>query len=114
MLKTAIKKLVERQDLNQQDISKIIDFILEGKALPTEIAAFLTALAMKGETSKEIAGFAEIMREKALKINFSRIGFNPQTDNLVDSCGTGGDYSNTFNISTASAILAGIFRFKCR
>lgn len=100
MLKRYISKLSEMQNLTLQETSDIIDFISEGKVLPSQIASFLTALKMKGETPQEITGLALKMREKALKINLKNF------TTIVDSCGTGGDHSNTFNISTASAILA--------
>jgi anthranilate phosphoribosyltransferase len=100
MIKTVIKKLIDGQNLSFEESRNLIDFIGEGYATPAQIAAFLTALKLKGETIEEISGFASKMREKALKINTD--GFN----NVVDSCGTGGDCTNTFNISTASAILA--------
>ncbi|MFH0702956.1 MAG: anthranilate phosphoribosyltransferase [bacterium] len=100
ILRMAIIKLVDNKNLTLQEASDIIDFIGSGEALPNQIAVFLTALKIKGETCEEITGFALRMREKAFKIDLDEI------DNLVDSCGTGGDFSNTFNISTASAILA--------
>ena len=100
MLKEALIKVVDGKNLTSQETSNLIDYLSEGHAAPTLIAAFLTALKMKGETPDEITGFARKMRDKAPKINLD--GF----DTVVDSCGTGGDHSNTFNISTASAILA--------
>jgi len=100
MIKIIIKKLTEGKDLTLEESSGLIDFIGDGYATPGQMAAFLTALKLKGETIDEITGFASKMRERAKKINID--GFN----NIVDSCGTGGDNTNTFNISTASAILA--------
>ena len=100
MIVGAIKKISEGKNLTSEEAGDLIDFIAEGKALPSQIGAFLTALKMKGETPDEITGLALKMREKALKIDLSGL------KNIVDSCGTGGDCSNTFNISTASAILA--------
>jgi len=72
---------------------------MEGTATPSQIAAFLTALRMKGETIEEITGFARQMRAHAEQIH-------PRAQHLVDTCGTGGDVSHTFNISTVSAIVA--------
>ena len=72
--------------------------IMEGEATPSQLGAFLTALSVKGETPEEIAGMATVMREKALRVNVS----GP----LIDTCGTGGDGQNTFNISTAAAFVA--------
>ncbi|MDD3013490.1 MAG: anthranilate phosphoribosyltransferase [Candidatus Gastranaerophilales bacterium] len=100
MIKAIIKKLTEGKNLSLEESSGLIDFIGDGYATPGQMAAFLTALKLKGETIDEITGFASKMRERALKVNIDGI------DNIVDSCGTGGDCTNTFNISTASAILA--------
>src|SRR5439155_12157363 len=73
----------------------------DGQASPTQIAAFLVALRMKGETAEELAGFARSMREKAVRVD---TGLNGAT--LLDTCGTGGDCSGTFNISTVAAFVA--------
>lgn len=100
MLRKMIAKVADEKNLSFYEAENIIDIISEGKALPTQVAALLIALKMKGETSEEITAFAKKLREKAEKINTFGI------DNVVDSCGTGGDYTNTFNISTTSAILA--------
>lgn len=100
MIKETIKKLAEKKNLSFEESRNLIDFIGEGYSTPAQIAAFLTTLKLKGETIEEISGFASRMREKALEINTADF------DHVVDSCGTGGDGTNTFNISTASAILA--------
>jgi len=100
MIKAIIKKLIDYKDLTLDEASDLIDFIGDGYATPAQISAFLTALKLKGETINEITGFAFKMRERALKIDTGSI------NNIVDSCGTGGDNTNTFNISTASAIVA--------
>jgi anthranilate phosphoribosyltransferase len=73
--------------------------IMQGEATPAQLAAFITALRMKGETAAEIAGCARIMRENAIRVR-------PQRADLVDTCGTGGDGSGTFNISTTAAFVA--------
>ena len=73
--------------------------IMSGKASNVQIAAFLTAMRIKGETKEEVAGMAKVMQEKAVSINT----FHPKT---ADTCGTGGDGAQTFNISTASALVA--------
>src|SRR5436305_4424051 len=73
--------------------------IMQGDATQAQIAGFLIALRAKGETADEIAGCAEAMREHALPVN-------PTRDDLVDTAGTGGDGANTFNISTAAALVA--------
>ncbi|MFA6988499.1 MAG: anthranilate phosphoribosyltransferase [Candidatus Gastranaerophilaceae bacterium] len=99
MIKEVIKKLSENKNLSFEESRNFIDFISEGKVTSGQIGAFLTAITMKKPTVDEMAGFASRMREKA---NLVRHGF----DNVVDSCGTGGDCANTFNISTTASILA--------
>ena len=99
MIQEAIAKLVEKKNLAQQEVEQVMNEIMEGKATDAQIAAFLISLRMKGETIDEITACAKIMREKSSKIN-------PKADYLVDTCGTGGDKSGTFNISTASAFVA--------
>lgn len=99
MIKDAIKKVVEGQDLTRREAALTMDTIMRGEATPSQISAFITALRMKGETVDEITGLAEKMREHAINIY-------PHQKNLVDTCGTGGDVSGTFNISTVSALVA--------
>lgn len=99
MLKEYIKILTDFKDLNKEQMKNALSIIMEGKASEPQISAFLTALRMKGETVDEIVAAAEVMREKAEKIDF-------KSDIILDTCGTGGDMSHTFNISTASAIIA--------
>ncbi|AEF96370.1 anthranilate phosphoribosyltransferase [Methanotorris igneus] len=98
MITDAIKKVVEFKDLNESEAIDVMNEIMSGKATPAQIASILTALRMKGETPVEIASFAKVMREFATKIN-------PKVDKLVDTCGTGGDNLNTFNISTTVAFV---------
>ncbi|MCX5751543.1 MAG: anthranilate phosphoribosyltransferase [Candidatus Saganbacteria bacterium] len=98
-LKPHIKKVVEGHNLTREEAGLAMDLIMQGNATPSQIAALLVALHTKGESIDEITGFAEKMREHATNIY-------PHTPNLVDTCGTGGDHSNTFNISTVSAIVA--------
>lgn len=100
MLKSLIKKLIEGKNLSTREVSDVIEFIAEGNAMPSQIGSFLTALSIKGESVEEITGLALKMRELAVKINIEGIS------EIIDSCGTGGDGANTFNISTASAIVA--------
>lgn len=102
MIKTLIQKLSDKKNLSVDETAQVMDIFAEGKATNEEIAAFLILLKEKGETAEEITGFACRMRELALKTDTSDF------ENIVDSCGTGGDCSNTFNISTASAILASL------
>ena len=98
MLKEAIKKLTEHEDLTAEEARSSMDEIMSGHATPAQVAAFLIAMRMKGETIDEITGCARVMREKATRLN-------PKRRPLVDTCGTGGDGSNTFNISTTAAFV---------
>ena len=97
-LKEAIKMVVERKDLKEKEAQDVMDEIMGGKAQPTQIACFLTALRMKGETVPEITGCARSMRHWATKI---ATGDKP----VVDTCGTGGDGAHTFNVSTLAALV---------
>jgi len=99
MLKEYIKILTDYKDLSKDQMINAMNIIMEGKASEPQIAAFLVALKMKGETVDEIVAAVEVMREKAEKIDFT-------DDTILDTCGTGGDMSHTFNISTATAIVA--------
>jgi len=99
MIKEAILKLVQRKDLTEQEMVDTMKFIMEGRASLAQIAAFLTALRMKGETISEITGAAKVMRQKAIKISIKTKG------PIVDTCGTGGDGKHTFNVSTAVAFV---------
>jgi anthranilate phosphoribosyltransferase len=99
MITEAIKKAVENQNLSYQEARDAMNCIMDGKSTDAQIASLITALRMKGETVDEITGFAEVMREKAVKIK-------PVSTDLLDTCGTGGDSKNTFNISTAVAFVA--------
>ncbi len=99
MIKDAIKKIVEKMDLSADEAAAVMGEIMTGEATPSQVSSLITALRMKGETVDEITGFAKKMRELSVKIN-------PKVGPLVDTCGTGGDASGTFNISTVSAIVA--------
>jgi len=99
MIKDAIKKVVDGIDLSREEASAVMGEIMNGKATPSQISCLLTALRIKGETADEVTGFASKMRENSVKIS-SKFG------NIVDTCGTGGDFSGTFNVSTVSAIVA--------
>ncbi len=104
ILKKAISDVVSRKDLSQAEISSVMEIIMEGEATPAQIGALLTGLRMKGETVDEIAGAAEVMRKKALHIHINLFHGEP----LVDTCGTGGDGAQTFNVSTTAAfVIAG-------
>jgi anthranilate phosphoribosyltransferase len=100
-LRPAIAKVVSRQALTEAEARESMGLIMDGEATPAQIAAFITALAIRGETVEEITGFARAIRDRAVTIA-------PQADHLVDIVGTGGDRLNTFNISTTSAfVIAG-------
>ncbi|MCK9580626.1 MAG: anthranilate phosphoribosyltransferase [Methanoregula sp.] len=99
-IKKTISQLIERQDLNAEDAGQVMGAIMDGSTTQSQIGAFLAALRMKGETPEEIAAFAQVMRRHA--VNVAPVAGKM----LVDTCGTGGDGTNTFNISTASAIVA--------
>ena len=95
-------RLVERENLSHEDSREVMKEIMSGDATSAQLAAFLTALRMKGETVEEISAFAETMRENCRRIH-PRV-----TGRLLDTCGTGGDRVKTFNVSTATAfVIAG-------
>ncbi|MBT3268071.1 anthranilate phosphoribosyltransferase [Candidatus Poribacteria bacterium] len=98
MIHEAIQGLVDGRDLTQMDATSAMAEIMTGDATPAQIGAFVTALRMKGETVDEVTGLAAAMRGKATPIAVTR---SP----IVDTCGTGGDGSHTFNISTAAAFV---------
>lgn len=98
MIKQALTKIADRQHLTRAEMISVMNEIMEAVATPAQIGAFLTGLRMKGETVEEIAGAAEVVRSKLQPIRVDKAVF-------VDTCGTGGDGRNTFNISTASAFV---------
>jgi anthranilate phosphoribosyltransferase len=98
MIKGAIEKVVTNEDLKESEMMEVMDEVMGGRATPTQIAAFITALRMKGETVEEVTGAARVMRQKATKID-------ARSPIIVDTCGTGGDGMNTFNISTTTAFV---------
>lgn len=95
----AIRMLVEHRDLNQEQAAAAMDAVMTGEATSAQIAGFLVALRMKGETVDEIAGCARAMRRRVTPVR-------PRRRPLLDIVGTGGDGCNTFNISTAAAIVS--------
>ena len=99
MIQQAIQNLIEQRDLSQDEARQVMEQIMSGEATDAQIGAFLIALRCKGETVDEIAGCAQVMRDKATPIQTSRAP-------VVDTCGTGGDGSGTFNISTTVAFVA--------
>src|SRR5262249_11796724 len=100
MITEFIHKLVDRQDLSEAEAGLAMDELMSGNATDAQIAAFLTALRMKGETAAELVGFVRVMREKAEPF------WNGETVPVLDIVGTGGDGSGTFNISTAASFVA--------
>lgn len=97
MIREAIKKVVEGHNLTEQEAAEVMQEIMDGEATPSQIAGFITAMRMKGETVDEVTGLARVMRDKSVKI--------PTGREPIDTCGTGGDRLNTFNISTAAAFV---------
>ncbi len=98
MIKEAIDKAVTKTDLREAEMMDAMEEIMSGTATQAQIAALITALRMKGETVEEVTGAARIMRQKASRVNAC-------ATTIVDTCGTGGDKLNTFNISTTAAFV---------
>ncbi len=98
-VREAIEKLVNRIDLSEPEMTDVMNQIMTGEVTPLQVASFLTALRMKGESIAEVTGAARVMREKAYRI---QVG----SKTVLDTCGTGGDQKGTFNISTTSAFVA--------
>jgi len=99
MIAAAIKKLVERQDLQRTEMHDVFGYLMDGKATDVQKSAFLIALRMKGESAEEITGAAMAMRERVTPLQTNGA-------DVIDTCGTGGDGRGTFNISTVAAIVA--------
>ena len=98
MIKEAISALISGRSLAADEAAQVMEEIMQGEATPAQFGAFVTALRLKGETVDEIVGLARTMRARAIPV---------VTDGLVvDTCGTGGDGSHTFNISTTAAFVA--------
>lgn len=96
MIKTYLDKIISKEDLTLLESFDLMDRIMSGNVSSVMLSALLIAIKSKGETSVEIAGFAKAMRDRSVKIN---------SENAIDVCGTGGDNSGTFNISTAAAFV---------
>jgi anthranilate phosphoribosyltransferase len=99
MIQQAIEKAVLGRNLDAQEAEAVMREIMAGAATEAQIAAFLTAMRMKGESVEELCAFARVMRENCMKVRINAA-------NLVDTCGTGGDRIKTFNISTTAAFVA--------
>lgn len=102
-IREAIQKIVDRQDLTEEQMYSTINSIMNGDVSPVLIGSFLTGLRMKGETVGEITGAVRVMREK---VTFIDTGVDMSSGGVVvDTCGTGGDGASTFNVSTAAAFV---------
>jgi anthranilate phosphoribosyltransferase len=99
MIREAIEQLLEGKSLSMVKAEDVMNEVMAGQATPAQIAGFLIALRLKGETVDEITGCARAMRRAATKVR-------PRYDGLIDTCGTGGDRAGTFNISTTTAFVA--------
>jgi len=100
MITDFIQKMIERVDLTEAEARQAMEEIMSGQSTDAQIAGFLTALRMKGETSQELVGFAGVMRERAEPL------WDGEVLPVLDTAGTGGDRLGTFNISTAAAFVA--------
>src|SRR5213596_639962 len=109
LITEAVRTLIERRDLTRIEAAAAMEAIMTGAATNAQIAAFLTALRMKGETVEELIGFAQVMRQKAVRVRTrgEEVAALTGTDRemLIDTCGTGGDAAGTFNVSTATAFV---------
>jgi len=102
-IKEAISKVIVSEDLSENEMIDVMNQIMSGEASPAQIGSFITALRMKSETVEEITGAVRVMRDKATSIES---GVDTAAgDVLVDTCGTGGDGSGTFNVSTTTAFV---------
>jgi anthranilate phosphoribosyltransferase len=112
MIKKAIARVVENIDLSEGEMIEVMSQIMSGEATPAQTGAFITALRMKGETVDEITGAARVMRERATRINagrnvldIDRDEINIDRETILDVVGTGGDCTNTFNVSTTVSFV---------
>jgi anthranilate phosphoribosyltransferase len=112
MIRKAIAKIVEREDLAEGEMIEVMNQIMSGECTPAQIGSFITALRMKGETIEEITGAARVMRERATPIrvgkgavDIDRDDINIDRETILDVVGTGGDGTNTFNVSTTVSFV---------
>ena len=99
MFSETLKKLLARESLSFSESSATLEYLLSDDATDAQIAALLTALAAKGETAEELAGFASVMRARSFRVTSTK------HENFIDTCGTGGSTTKTFNVSTAAAFV---------
>jgi anthranilate phosphoribosyltransferase len=100
IINDAIKKLASKEELNEDEVRGVINQIMKGEATSAQIGGFLIGLRVNGETPNHILGAVKALRDNGVKVEIEN------TEHLIDTCGTGGDGSKTFNISTAVAIIA--------
>lgn len=112
MIRKAIAKIVDRLDLTEGEMIEVMTQIMSGEATQSQVGAFITALRMKGETVDEITGAARVMRDRATRIrvgrnvlDLDRDDINLDQETILDTCGTGGSGTNSFNISTTVAFV---------
>lgn len=112
MIRKAIAKVVEREDLTEGEMIEVMNQVMSGEATHAQIGAFITALRMKGETVEEITGAARVMRERATPIrvgkgvlDIDRDDINLDRETILDVVGTGGDATNSFNVSTTVSFV---------
>ena len=97
-IQAAIQTVIDKTDLSENEMRSVMNNIMTGECTDAQIAGFLVGLRSKGETVGEITAAASVMRELASRVHINH-------DNLIDTCGTGGDGHNTFNISTTAAFV---------
>ena len=102
MIEQAIRKVIDRRDLDRAEMSEVFGEVMDGKASDVQKSALLVALRMKGETADEITGAALAMRARVTPLDVD----DRDANRIVDTCGTGGDGRGTFNVSTVAAIVA--------
>lgn len=112
MIKEAIAKVIRGESLSESETETAMGEILDGKASSAQIGSFVTAIRMKGETVDEITGAAKAMRSRITRVeldnhmvNIDRDEINIEDETILDTCGTGGNGTNTFNVSTATALV---------
>ncbi len=110
-IKEALQKIIKPRNLTEEETRDVFEQIMSGKATDAQIGSFITALRLKGETVDEITGAAKIMRSKAVKLDVSAgvdldtEDINVDEETIIDTCGTGGSGTNTFNVSTVCAFV---------